>query len=964
MSRREAARHHMADGGDQGRMHTVALRRTLVASTSALALTLLGALVTTGGAVAQIVVGNGDIDPGSYPTSGSPAPSWNVGTILTVGVSDIGTLAIEGGGTVSSAYGYIGRNPGGIGTVTATGSGSIWDMSPSYSAFIGFQGTGTVNIEDGAVVSNGYGYIGHNSGSRGSVTATGPGSTWTNAGDLYVGYNGAGILTIADGATVSSRDGYIGYDSEPDFVTFLASSTPVADSALVPINLNGTGGVAVSGAGSTWDVSTGDLFVGYAGRGVLTIEDGGKVVSERGSIGYDTGSEGTVIVSGSGSIWDTGPYAVDVGNLGIGTLTIERAGTVNSGNGFIGTVSDGNGTVTVTGGAAWNTGTIYVGYDGVGTLNVGAYDLSETAGTIAAIRLTTNTGHGTVNFNQTDDIAFAVPIEGNIGVNQRGSGTTILTGINTHYGDTTVSGGALLVNGSILNSAVTVQSGARLGGNGSIGNTVVRNGGILAPGNSIDTLSVADIQFQPGSIYEVELNDGGNGAGINNDHINASGTATINGGTIHVTPENGTDEGTTYTPETTYTILTAAAGRSGEFEGVTDDYAFLDFTDTYDGNNVYLTSALVGGGTGTCPIDLTFNQDATCGGVLSIGNGDLYTAIINLSNAEAPVALDQLSGEIHASIGTALIEDSRFPREAALERLRASFEGAETTNGPSRTLMPINDALAFWSHGFGSWSDWDGDSNAAELNRSIGGFLLGGEALVRNNVRLGALAGYGHSSFKVKDRASSGSANTWHLGAYGGTEFANLGLRFGGAYAWHDIEVDRSTAFTGFSDRLSSSYDAQTGQVFGDIGYRVDYGTASIEPFANLAYVHLKTDGYSEAGGEAALTADEKTQDTTFTTIGLRAQALVSLGDVPVRLSGAAEWRHSFGDLTPFATHAFAEGDDFTVLGLPIAKDAFVLDLRAAVNLSENATLDMAYSAQFGSGFSDQGFRANLAVQF
>ena len=73
------------------------------------------------------------------------------------------------------------------------------------------------------------------------------------------------------------------------------------------------------------------------------------------------------------------------------------------------------------------------------------------------------------------------------------NGTTILTATNTYSGPTTVNGGTLAVNGSIANSAVTVNAGGTLGGNGTVGNTAVNAGGVLAPGNSIGTLTSAAI---------------------------------------------------------------------------------------------------------------------------------------------------------------------------------------------------------------------------------------------------------------------------------------------------------------------------------------------------------------------------------------------------------------------------------------------------------------------------------------
>ena len=163
---------------------------------------------------------------------------------------------------------------------------------------------------------------------------------------------------------------------------------------------------------------------------------------------------------------------------------------------------------------------------------------------------------------------------------------------------------------------------------------------------------------------------------------------------------------------------------------------------------------------------------------------------------------------------------------------------------------------------------------------------------------------------------------------------------------------------------MSASYSARTGQVFGEAGYTFDTGAVSFEPFANLAYVHLSTDGYTETGGAAALSGGGSSMGTTFTTIGLRAGTEVSLGESTARLSGSAGWRHAFGDAAPTATHAFAGGSPFTVAGVPIARDAFVLDLGASINLTPDATLGLTYGGQFGSGFADQSLKANLAVQF
>lgn len=81
-----------------------------------------------------------------------------------------------------------------------------------------------------------------------------------------------------------------------------------------------------------------------------------------------------------------------------------------------------------------------------------------------------------------------------------GAGSVILGGSNSYTGATTVSGGALVINGSLANSDVTVENLATLRGSGSIASLVtVLSGGTISPGNSPGLLTVGSLDLQAGS---------------------------------------------------------------------------------------------------------------------------------------------------------------------------------------------------------------------------------------------------------------------------------------------------------------------------------------------------------------------------------------------------------------------------------------------------------------------------------
>ncbi len=143
-----------------------------------------------------------------------------------------------------------------------------------------------------------------------------------------------------------------------------------------------------------------------------------------------------------------------------------------------------------------------------------------------------------------------------LNVVKAGSGTWLLSGTNTYTGTTAVNAGKLLVNypGSLaLGSAVTVNTGALLAGNGSVfGPVTVNAGGLLAPGdiNTLGTLRLTNTVSLTSStlLFDLSAADAMN---VVTDKVEVGRTLTTAGtNTIVVTFPNGV------APAGTYTLLT------------------------------------------------------------------------------------------------------------------------------------------------------------------------------------------------------------------------------------------------------------------------------------------------------------------------------------------------------------------------------------------------------------------------
>ncbi|MGP0868085.1 MULTISPECIES: autotransporter outer membrane beta-barrel domain-containing protein, partial [unclassified Serratia (in: enterobacteria)] len=377
-------------------------------------------------------------------------------------------------------------------------------------------------------------------------------------------------------------------------------------------------------------------------------------------------------------------------------------------------------------------------------------------------------------------------ISGHGGLTKQGIGTLVLTGNNTYSGPTLVNQGRLAVNGSVT-SAVSVQSGGIVGGSGTLSSLTARDGGTVAPGNSIGTLNVAgNVSFEPGSRYAVEVGPNGQ-----SDRIQSSGSATIGGGEVAVTLENSPNLLTQGEVRSLlgqqYTILSAQQGVSGQFDAVAPNYLFLGTGLSYQPTGVTLSVGR--NGTSFASVAQTSNERAVAAAADALAAGNpVYESLLSSGTAgEARQAFRQLSGQIHADIASALVNDSRYLREALNGRLRQA-EGLASSSAIKA------DEGGAWAQLLGAWDHASGDANATGYQASTYGVLVGLDSAAADDWRLGVATGYTRTSLHG-GYGSKADSDNYHLAAYGDKQFGALALRGGAGYTWHRIDTKRSVNY-------------------------------------------------------------------------------------------------------------------------------------------------------------------------
>ncbi|RUL78793.1 autotransporter-associated beta strand repeat-containing protein [Dyella choica] len=691
--------------------------------------------------------------------------------------------------------------------------------------------------------------------------------------------------------------------------------TDAANTFTVTQALSGSGALSKSGAGTL--VLTGNSVYG----GSTTINAGSLQIGNGGTSGSVTGN---------------------VVNNGV--LVFDRSDAVSfsgaiSGNGSL--FKRGTGNLTLTGANS---------YAGATTIDAGSLQVGN-GGTSGWINGSVS-DNGSLVFDRSDAVSFGGVISGSGSLGQAGTGTLVLDGQSKAFtGTTTVQNGTLEVGDAATTSAylggnVAVNGGGTLRGHGTIGGSVT-NGGTVWAGGSIGTLTVQGNYTQTANgVLRVEATPGGQAS-----LLSVGGTASLAGSAL-VLADNGN-----WLPHTSYTILSAAGGVSGQFASASSNFTFLTPTLSYAVNDVTLT--LQRNNINFSAVAQTQNQIAVATSLnkLSYGNA-IYDELLLADANTARIAFDQMSGEIHASVRTAIMDDEHDVRDAVTEHL---LDWTQETGGQSGRM---DNGTSVWTAAMARGSSHQGDGNASTLDANGGGMLLGADAPIGDVARVGALIGTGNLSDSVGSLDSTAHAHTRHAGVYGSLQMRGFQLMSGAFYGWQHLSTDRHVDFRNVAGANTTRYNANTAQGYVDASYVFTLGRGTLAPFVDLAAQRLHTDAFSESGTAAALSGNAHTSTQTYGMLGLRGAAKVDPQGT-VQAHASLGWQHAWGDTNPAATMQLVSGSNaFTVQGTPVAHNAMAITAGLRFLATSHLSLDATYNGQFASRVNDQAAHLSLTYAF
>lgn len=516
--------------------------------------TFLAAGLLTASFVVTPSVQASDWTGGNSTWSSNANPGWNgtdvpnaVGAVANHGVSTTSVTTVDSAvtvGTISltnnSAFSWtitltnvITLNQDSTGSGTATISNT--NSNTGSSNFLAFK-SGTLTLADNLLISN-----------TGASTSSGGSIGFSSASVIA----GTGNITIDNVLNPISNNGSIRFDNVINTftgnvnlrsgVTSVHGGTPFGNTSNV-ITLGAASKGSASLVFTTGAIVFNPLVVAAGSGGTLTLGSNSGttgIMELKGSVTLDgdltinrlnSNAAGYIslqgVVSGTGSIT----------KVGVGSARLASANTYSG----ITKVSDGilsltnalalqNSAVDTT---ASVTGTATAGLvAGVTTLTLGGLtgnkNLADvfatgTAGGYGSVTaLTLNPGTGVT---RTYGAAITNGAAG-MSLTKTGLGTQVLSATNTYTGATTVSVGTLVVDGSISTSTTTVQTGATLGGSGTVGGLTVNSGAFHTPGSSPGIQNTGN--YSNAGTLAIEIN--GATVGTDYDQVNTTGTVSLSG---------------------------------------------------------------------------------------------------------------------------------------------------------------------------------------------------------------------------------------------------------------------------------------------------------------------------------------------------------------------------------------------------------------------------------------------------
>ncbi|WP_372807607.1 autotransporter domain-containing protein [Pontiella sp.] len=748
------------------------------------------------------------------------------------------------------------------------------------------------------------------------------------ANALYIGAsNSLNTLDLADGATATAQDLFVGaYEGVSNNVVTVSGedSLLTVSNKLTIGSTSGSDNAVYVNDGGTLAVEQSNIVIAGTNN-TLTIESGGILKTASWDFSAMTNSMTNIVLSADSTLHLlgvlSGTNAVD------GEFNVILDGTDASWEGenlYVGRETDNNSLTLTNGAQAVASKKLYIGYESSdNTVTVGGAGSLLDVGTDLYI----GTMDEDSTHNTLEALAGASVLVGNDMYLYRGAVLKIdsISQVSVE-GDYMQDGYSTLYVGVSSNQADNI-------------NLVVE--GTVAFSNSIDQASYPVI-----AVYDDGVGESNVVSIVKADSITADGEA-LTSGTIGAYVQTNLLLG----------FSTTVSNANGYSYIVLDDFITRTIADAGD-----LEGELRQIADEINAMDIAGNANAS----------NMVDIISGMSSAsEISEAFDAYYGQKQSSVpahnvinmGLQSVSEQLTVRADNTRARRGAASADVSANTPAGASGPhqAEQELQGWISAYGTWGEKDSAGGFGGYDVDIGGFMVGADMAVAENILFGLAGGRGTGTADKGDGAET-DTKTIYAAAYAsmGTQdwFADGGIIFGAS----DIDTTYGTTFDTTAD-----YSARNLAFYLGGGKEMTGKYLIYTPQISFLGNYYKQDGFTEEASNA-VERDVEGFDTFYlqSSLGCSMGMYMGLGNITFKPEIRAHWLHEWldGRKNLHYTLVGGNGEDYLLNLQAPEEDILKLGVGAAAKLGEYLEVRADLDTRMGKDYSDYTLLGSLRYQF
>src|SRR5271166_1083425 len=451
-----------------------------------------------------------------------------------------------------------------------------------------------------------------------------------------------------------------------------------------------------------------------------------------------------------------------------------------------------------------------------------------------------------------------------------------------------------------------------------------------------------------------------------NDALQVTGVAML-GGTLQLNSQYG------FQPKVTdqLTLVIAGGGISGKFANLLDTFSpvitpelvygqntvVLEFRPDFESFSLTPNQRAAGklldqiglNPKAAEPINFLFSEPVSnIPGELEKISPDGLTAFYEISFSNANIQRLNLEGRLDdlRSGSNGFSSNMKVNGASVNPEDKATVDGKFSKSPVEQVLQPgPQNRWGVWVTGFGDFVNVDSDSNAKGYDFNTGGFSLGVDYRISDQLAIGAMGEYAHTWTALQpsgdidvDSGRGGLYATWF----------NHGLYLNAAiYGGHNTYDSSRSSLGGLATGGTEGAEWST---FISGGYDFHFGHLSVGPIAALQYTYLNINGFSEKSSLAPLQIHSGSAESIRSDVGFRASYQWRIGKILVEPSLKAAWEHEYKYSALPITAGFAgiPGPSATFFGPSEGHDSAVVSAGISAQLTPSVTTYINYDGQLG----------------